>query len=410
MKRFITFTLAAVLTVGLSATLRSQTGGAGGAGGASGGAGASGSAGTSGAGSSSTTGTTGSTSATGGTGTSATGGTGTAGTAGAAGTTGTAGAGATGTTGTAGATNRSAAAGSAGIGTNGTPGLGRGGVNGTGRANANAGLNNAARRANVNGRNGMSQTPFFSDPGVRQQLNLNDTQYNTLNRNYQDSLARYNEQVNRLSPGLTPEQRSLQMERLQQQFNQNLAGNALENPQTLNRFNQLNRQFAGFNGFNDPTIRQQLNLRPEQIRQLRTVQNNFRQQLQQFRRGAGNDLSSVDQAQWNQVMQQYVSTLNNVLTPEQQQAWQQMVGQPYMFSPNLMMTQQLPDGNVSMTPQVGTAVPRGQATTGTTGTTTGTSGTTGTTLRGTTGTQTPTGTQATQGTTTQGTTQGGTVR
>ena len=260
--------------------------------------------------------------------------------------------------------------------------------------------------------NFISQTPFFTDPGVRQQLNLNDTQFSTLNRNYQNALAHFNEAVNRLSPGLTPEQR-LQIERLQLQFNQSLAGttnSTLTNPQTLNRFNQLNRQFTGFNAFNDPTIRQQLNLSPDQLRQLRMVQNNFRQQLQQFRRGAGNDLSSVDQTQWNQLMQQYVSTLNNVLTPEQQQMWQQLVGQPFTFSPNLMMTEQLPDGNVALTPQVGTAVPRGRATTGTTGTTTGTTGTTGTTLRGTTGTQTPTGIQATQGTTTQGTTQGGTVR
>jgi len=287
-------------------------------------------------------------------------------------------------------------------------------------------LNNAAG-ANVNGQaNFMNRTPFFSDPGVRQQLNLNDTQFNTLNRNYQDAVARFNEQVNRLSPGLTPDQRNLQIERLQQQFNQSLAGNlnsTLTNPQTLNRFNQLNRQFTGFNAFNDPTIRQQLNLSPDQLRQLRTVQNNFRQQLQQFRRGAGNDLSSVDQGQWNQVWQQYVSTLNNVLTPEQQQAWQQMVGQPYTFSPNLFMTQQMPEGNVGTTPQVGSAVLRGQGTTGTSGTagttgqgtvatagTTGTAGATGGT-QGTAGTQTPTGTQATtQGTTTQGTTTQGTVR
>lgn len=407
MKRFVTFALATVLAVGMSATLRSQTGGSGGAGGASGGAGASGSAGTSSAGTSGTAGAAG---------------TNTAGTAGATGTAGASGT--VGTAGAAGATNRAAAAGTAGINTNGTPGLGRGTVNGTGRTNGAAGLNNANARANMNGQvDSISQTPFFSDPGVRQQLNLNDTQFNTLNRNYQNAVARFNEAVNRLSPGLTPEQRELQVQRLQQQFNQSLAGttsSTLTNPQTLNRFNQLNRQFSGFNAFNDPTIRQQLNLSPDQLRQLRTVQNNFRQQLQQFRRGAGNDLNSVDQTQWNQVMGQYVSTLNNILTPEQQQMWQQLVGQPFTFSPTLFMNQQMPEGNVGTPTQAGTVVPRGTAgtngTTGTTGTTQGTVGTrtaTGTATQGTTqGSQTPTGTQATtQGTTTQGTTtQGGTVR
>jgi len=291
-------------------------------------------------------------------------------------------------------------------------------VNGTGRANANAGLNNAAARANVNGQGDfISQTPFFTDPGVRQQLNLNDTQFNTLNRNYQMALARYNEAVNRLSPGLTPEQRDLQLQRLQQQFNQSLAGTAnstLTNPQTLNRFNQLNRQFMGFNAFNDPTIRQQLNLTPDQLRQLRTVQNNFRQQLQQFRRGAGNDLSAVDTTQFNPVWQQYVASLNSVLTPEQQQMWMQLVGQPHTFSPNLFNVERLPQENVVTPPAVpfasgnqrnaagGTTTP-GATAQGTT--------TQGTTTQGTAGTQTPTGTQATQGTTTQGTTtQGGTVR
>jgi len=278
-------------------------------------------------------------------------------------------------------------------------------------------LNNAAGRANGNAQNGfMNQTPFFSDPGVRQQLNMTDTQFNTLNRNYQDAVARFNAQVNRLSPGLTADQRALQMDRLTQQFNQSLSGNlnsTLGNPQTVNRFNQLNRQFTGLNAFNDPTIRQQLNLSPDQLRQLRTVQHNFRQQLQQFRRGAGNDLNSVDQTQWNQLMGQYVSTLNNILTPEQQQMWQQQIGQPFTFSPTLFMNQQMPEGNVGTSTQTGTVVPRG--TTGTTGTTTqGTVGTrTATGTQGTTqGTQTPTGTQATtQGTTTQGTTtQGGTVR
>jgi len=208
-------------------------------------------------------------------------------------------------------------------------------------------LNNAAGRANGNAQNGfMNQTPFFSDPGVRQQLNMTDTQFNTLNRNYQDAVARFNAQVNRLSPGLTADQRALQMDRLTQQFNQSLSGNlnsTLGNPQTVNRFNQLNRQFTGLNAFNDPTIRQQLNLSPDQLRQLRTVQHNFRQQLQQFRRGAGNDLNSVDQTQWNQLMGQYVSTLNNILTPEQQQMWQQQIGQPFTFSPTLFMNQQMPE-------------------------------------------------------------------
>jgi hypothetical protein len=239
-------------------------------------------------------------------------------------------------------------------------------------------------------------------------LNLNNNQFNSLNRAYQNAYNRYNQGLNNLSPNLTEQQRQLQMQQLQSQFNQSLSGtvnDTLNNPQTVSRFNQLNRQFMGFNAFNDPAIRQQLNLTPAQVRQLRTLSNNWRQQLQQFRQGAGNDLSSVDQTQWNQLWQQYGTQLNGVLTPEQQQMWAQQVGQPYMFPPNAYFGGQQSD-NVQLqnSPVVDPTVPKyfPNAAAG------------GTTPQGT-QTQTPTGTQATtQGTTTQGTTapatQGGTVR
>jgi hypothetical protein len=229
--------------------------------------------------------------------------------------------------------------------------LGRGRTNANGRANANAGLNNAAARANananVNNQGFVNQTPFFSDPGVRRQLNMNDNQFNTLNRAYQNAYARYNQALSNLNPNLTEEQRTMELQRLQSQFNQNLSGTAnttFTDPQGRSRFNQLNRQFMNFNAFHDPSIRQQLNLTPEQVRQLRTLSNNWRQQLQRFRRGAGNDLSSVDTAQWNQMWQQYGTQLNTVLTPQQQQTWSEVVGEPFTFSPDVVLGGQTSGG------------------------------------------------------------------
>ena len=290
MKRFFIFAVAAALAACLGSVSWSQTGGAGGAGG-----GAGSSSGTSGAGTSSAAGA---------------GAAGTAGTSGTAGTAGTAG-----TSGTTGTTQTGTTNPAVGVGVNGTrtnPGT-TGRLNA--RVNANAGLRNSAAgvSTNVDTLNGVSQTPFFSDPGARQQLNLNNTQYNALNRAYQNAYNRYNQAVNNLSPNLTEQQRALQMQQLQAQFNQSLAATVngtFNNPQTLARYNQLNRQFMGFNAFNDPAIRQQLNLTPDQVRQLRTLSNNWRQQLQQFRRGAGNDLSTVDTSQWNQLWQQYSTQLN----------------------------------------------------------------------------------------------------
>jgi len=281
--------------------------------------------------------------------------------------------------------------------------LGRGTNGVTARGSANAGLNNAAARANMNGQvSSILQTPFFTDPRVRQQLNLNNNQFNALNAAYQNAFTRYNQAVNNLNQNanLTPEQRATQLQQLQSQFNQELTGTVnttLTNPQTLSRFNQLNRQFMGFNAFNDPTIRQQLNLSPDQVRQIRQLSNNFRQQLQQFRRGAGNDLSNVDTGQWNQVWQQYATQLNGVLTPDQQQMWTQLIGQPFTFSPNVVLSgQQAPGFAVENPTVVDPTVPKYvPLNNGTQGTVQRQATNPGATTQG--------------GTTTQGT-QGGTVR
>jgi hypothetical protein len=51
----------------------------------------------------------------------------------------------------------------------------------------------------------------------------------------------------------------------------------------------------------------------------------------------------VDRNQWNQMWQQYATQLNGVLTPDQQQTWAQVIGQPFVFSPTVMLgSQQAP--------------------------------------------------------------------
>jgi len=278
----------------------------------------------------------------------------------------------------------------------------------------------------------ISQTPFFTDPGVRRQLNLNSSQFNTLNGAYQNAYSRYNQALNNLNSNsnLTADQRAQQMQQLENQFNTqfgNTVNSTLTDTQAQNRFNQLNRQFQGFNAFNDPTIRQQLNLTSDQLSRIRQLSNDFRQQLQQFRRGAGNNLNNVDMTAWNNVWSQYATQLNSVLTPQQQQTWSQLVGQPYTFSPNVFgngttsgttdvtgtgtgtgapatNARFFPNGSAGRTGGTDTGtVPTGTAGTGTSGTGTAGTGTagTGTTGTGTTGTGTA-GAGGTAGTGTSG--------
>jgi len=270
---------------------------------------------------------------------------------------------------------------------------------------------------------------------------MNNSQFNTLNRAYQNAYSRYNQALNNLNSNMPADQRTLQQQQLENQFNTdfgNSVNSTLTDTQAQNRFNQLNRQFQGFNAFNDPSIRQQLNLTSDQLSRIRQLSGDFRQQLQQFRRGAGNNLNNIDQTAWNNVWSQYATQLNTVLTPQQQQTWSQLVGRPFTFSPSAMgggATDVTVNGpGTTTTPnfvpqgQLGTAGVTGAGTFGTTNngtagttgvTTSGSTGTSGTSGSGTTGSGTAgtgtsgtnangTSTATTQGTTTQGST--GTVR
>ena len=59
-------------------------------------------------------------------------------------------------------------------------------------------------------------------------------------------ISAYNQAVNQLDPNMTQQQREMQLQRLQAQFNQDLSGtvnSTFTDPQTLSRYNQLNVSF-----------------------------------------------------------------------------------------------------------------------------------------------------------------------
>lgn len=304
MTRFFTIAAAAMLAACIGTSAWSQ-GGQGGGGGTSGGAGASGTAGSASA--SGAAGTSGSSPST-----SASNVPGTAGTT-------TAGQGGTTTAGQGGTTT----AGQGGTTTAGAAGRLQNPSNVPGSITPQAGFNV----------NGPSQNPFFADPGVRQQLNLNDNQFNTLNRAHLEAFNRFNQGASGLGNNLNEQQRAQQLQALEAQFNQQF-GQSLDttftNPRMRNRFNQLNTQFRGAAAFNDPAIRRQLNLTPAQQRQMRRLDAAWRQRMRQLRR-AGNDQQLTDE-QFAQLQAQNMAQINSVFTPEQRQIWGQISGEPFNFS------------------------------------------------------------------------------
>jgi len=336
MRRFFAVAVAIALAASLGNNAWSQSGGGGG--GAGGGAGASG--GAAGAGAS-----------------GATGGAGTQGVTGTPGASGS-GFGAAGNTGATGSAR-------AGVGTTGTANL---------NANATGGLGtNATAQMNRNF-GGPSATPFFNDPGARQQLGLNNNQYNQLNAAYQQAYQRYNQNVAGLNTGAgtggAATQRATRQQQAEASAGSNPAAannNARANVATSNnriadstgremtlqdyqnqfttdfntsvdatftapamrqRYNQLNWQYQGVNAFSDPAIQQQLNLTPQQRQQFSQLQGQWQRDLRNLETGSR---GNVTQQELQALRQRFATRVNSILTPAQQQQWTTAIGQPYEF-------------------------------------------------------------------------------
>jgi len=190
-----------------------------------------------------------------------------------------------------------------------------------------SGTNAGGFRSNLNpnaGENGISQNPFFSNQAVRQQLRMNDTQFNSLNSAYRDAYSNYQNSLNGLGKNLTADQRTQQMEMLQNKFNDRFNQNVnstLTDPGMRNRFEQLNRQYMGLSNFNNPAVQKQLNLTPQQLNQIRQLSTSIRSQ-------ESNANPSLNQSQ---LYSQTWDQLNSILTPQQQQTWSQLTGERFDF-------------------------------------------------------------------------------
>lgn len=207
----------------------------------------------------------------------------------------------------------------------GGPGQAATATQGTGRGNAGMG-------AQVfNPFSGSNQTPFFANPAVRQELQLNNQQFNRLNQNFLQNRQAFNARLDALQAqgNLTPAQRLQLAQQFNRQFSTGLNG-VFTNQQNLNRFNQLTLQSQGFNAFLNPAIHQQLNLTADQQARLSVMASQWNSTLQhltpEFRSNPGAVQPQLDRLQREQAQQ-----LQLILNPQQLQTWRQLIGEPFSF-------------------------------------------------------------------------------
>jgi len=189
--------------------------------------------------------------------------------------------------------------------------------------------------------NGYSQTPWFSDPAVRQELQLNEQQYNQLNQSYGKSWTAYNKERNLIDTKLTPEQRQQREGELSASFHRSFApaiDTTFTTPAARARYNQLHWQYQGYDAFRDPAVQQQLNLTAEQQRQLNQYGTAWNQQYNTWRTEYPQNRAQV-RKEYQEARRDARQRINTVLTPQQQQQWNTMVGKTYDFPADVYFPQ-----------------------------------------------------------------------
>jgi len=193
----------------------------------------------------------------------------------------------------------------------------------------------------------ISQTPWFSNPQVRQQLNLNDNQFTGLNKAYQQAYNTYQQGVNGLDKTLNDTQRQQRMNELQGNFYKDLTNSTntvLTDPKQRERYNQLYWQYQGYGAFTNPMIAEMLKLTPEQRDRFRQMQQDWSTQMSKL-----GPLYQTDKqqaiTQFSKLQGQNTDRINSVLTPEQQKMWQQLAGNSYNFPPEVYFDSMTPSSS-----------------------------------------------------------------
>ncbi len=180
---------------------------------------------------------------------------------------------------------------------------------------------------------GINQTPWFGNPTVRQQLQLNDEQFNQLNKGYTQSWNRYNQGLTGLDKSLADDQRMQRQRELSGTFNQDFSKSVdgvFSDETARRRYNQMDWQYRGYGAFSDPTVQQQLKLNDEQRQTFNKYQNEWNQQMTTWQREHGNDRIGVAN-RWREARKEWQNRINSTLAPEQRTVWTDMIGQPYDF-------------------------------------------------------------------------------
>ncbi len=176
-------------------------------------------------------------------------------------------------------------------------------------------------------------TPWFSNPKMRTQLELNEDQFNKLNQGYTQSWSRYNQGLTGLDKSLAENERMQRHQELTGSFNKDFSKSVdgvFTDKLARQRYNQMDWQYRGYGAFDDPTVQQQLKLNDEQRQKFTKYNNEWSNQMNTWQREFKNDRDGVAN-KFSNARKEWQNRIDSTLTPEQRTMWKDMSGKPFDF-------------------------------------------------------------------------------
>ena len=181
----------------------------------------------------------------------------------------------------------------------------------------------------------VSRTPWFASPEVRAELGLNDDQQALLNARYGELWKRYNKEYRFFGTPLTEGERlrheglSEVNDRFATDFTKNV-DEVLADRALRSRYDQLQRQYLGYDALFSPTVQRELRLTATQQQQLRDYRREWSDELARVRKSSSTD-RAVAMRDLKHARRQIRERIEETLTPAQRRLWADMTGKPYEF-------------------------------------------------------------------------------
>jgi hypothetical protein len=183
----------------------------------------------------------------------------------------------------------------------------------------------------------VSETPWFSDPGVRRELGVNDEEYSRLHEGYGQAWDRYDQKRLQMSPTISEQERLKQNDDLHGAFHSDVAKlpqDRVANSIMRQRYNQLYWQHRGIGAFNDADMQKRLELNPSQRLKFRDMERDWNSRMDGLRRTYSADPDRILK-RFNEGRTEFNEGIRSLLDEKQLEGWKEMTGKPYEFPPEV---------------------------------------------------------------------------